>query len=582
MKVIHPSVPLRSPLSITEPTEPAFADAAEQIRDLADFELESKVPLFLFDNNEYNVLVRDLALLWRLPSSYQVLMRMSKYGVKTHLKRTTTTENNHLWSDGLISKDDTDKRQFYLPFRFLLSILTNKEILIGESTNEANSVSSSPVINPQLEENQISINQVLPQYGEVKSTLDLNFSTFNALTKVAKFKFYKTLPMFQRLLPPSKLPPADLELLAQENVLPPLEVQQPERPDPASAPARSEGHGPLKRGRKPVSRRPLGKIRKYYTSIDPNTLDLTESLIPGQGYIQEFNINHLCKVPNYYASRGTQQSPAFPIKKPETKVLKNMQQLSYSELETTLTKYYYTKTHRGVGSGNYKDAAFANKLNRIPASLTVISKCHKSPKQLQRMRKRRADMNIKGLVHELFHNKVIKEASSAKRDEVEDHSNIEMLHANLQYNLLVNSYREIARETWDRYYEFKMTDFDQLTMLRKEQVEKQQRENAIRKHSQDPNAVIPPELLHPRVTVVNNIVNPTTYKEITSKLPLDLRNDEETPATNVQPIKKPIRLTTVYPNPMNSDLAFSVESVRVPNSNSIGWDNMKKYGEDPI
>ncbi len=91
-----------------------------------------------------------------------------------------------------------------------------------------------------------------------------------------------------------------------------------------------------------------------------------------------------------------------------------MQQLSYSELETTLTKYYYTKTHRGVGSGNYKDAAFANKLNRIPASLTVISKCHKSPKQLQRMRKRRADMNIKGLVHELFHNKVIKEASQQR------------------------------------------------------------------------------------------------------------------------------------------------------------------------
>lgn len=577
MKVIHPSVPLRSPLSITEPIEPVFADASEQIGDLADFELESKVPLFLFDNNEYNVLVRDLALLWCFPSSYQVLGRMSKYGVKTHLKRSTATENNDLWSHGLISKDDTDKRQFYLPFRFLLSILTNKEILIGESTNESDGVSSAPVINPQVEENQISLNQVLPQYGEVASTLDLNFSTFNALTKVAKFKFYKTLPMFQRLLPPSKLPPADLELLAQENYLPALEVQEPE-PEPA----RPERHGPLKRGRKPVSRKPLGKIRKYYTGIDPNTLDLTESLIPGQGYIQEFNINHLCKIPNYYASRGTQQSAAFPIKKPETKVLKNMQQLSYTELDTTLSKYYYTKSHRGVGSGNYKDAAFANKLNRIPSSLSVISKSHKSPKQLQRMRKRRADMNIKGLVHEMFHHKVVKEAVSVKRDEVEDHSNIEMLHATLQYNLLVNSYREIARETWDRYYEFKMTDFDQLTMLRKEQVEKQQRENAIRKHSQDPNAVIPPELLHPRVTVVNNIVNPTTYKEITTKLPLELRNDEETAATKVQPIKKPIRLTAVYPNPMNSDLAFSVESVRVPNSNSIGWDNLKKYGEDPI
>lgn len=573
MKVIHPSVPLRSPLCVTDPIEPVFADVAEQIGDLADFELNVKVPLFLFGNDEYHVLVRDLALLWCFPSSYQVLGRMSKYGVKTHLKRSTITENNDLWSHGLISKEDTDKRQFYLPFRFLFSILTNKDILVGESPNDAESVSSASVTNSQVEENRISLNQVLPQYGEVASTLDLNFATFNALTKVSKFKFYKTLPMYQRLLPPSKLPPADLELLAQENDFPALEVQEPE-PEP-------ERHGPAKRGRKPLGRKPLGKFRKYYTSIDPNTLDLTESLIPGQGYIQEFNINHLCKIPNYYASRGTQQSAALPIKKPETKVLKNMQQLSYTELDTTLSKYYYTKSHRGVGSGNYKDASFANKLNRIPSSRTVISKSHKSPKQLQRMRKRRAEMHIKGLVHEMFHNKVVKEAVSLKRDEVEDFCNIEMLHATLQYNLLVNSYREIARETWDRYYEFKMTDFDQLVMLRKEQLEKQQRENAIRKNSQDPNAVIPPELLHPRVTVVNNIVNPTTYKEITTKLPLELRNDEETAVNKLQPIKKPIRLTTVYPNPMNSDLAFSVESVRVPNSNSIGWDNLKKYG-DPI
>lgn len=571
--MIYPSVPLRNPLAVTEPTEPAFSDVAEQLGDLTDFELDCKVPLFLFDNDEYHVLVRDLALLWCFPSSYQVLGRMRKYGAKAHLKKSTSTENNDLWSHGLISKDDTAKRQFYLPFRFLLSILTNKDILVGESTNQPESVPPAVGTNPQVEENRISLNQVLPQYGEVASTLDLTFATFNALTKVSKFKFYKTLPMYQRLLPPSKLPPADLELLAQENDLPALETQEPE-PEP-------ERQGPAKRGRKPLGRKPLGKFRKYYTSIDPNTLDLTESLIPGQGYIQEFNINHLCKIPNYYASRGTQQSATLPIKKPESKVLKNMQQLSYTELDTTLSKYYYTKSHRGVGSGNYKDASFANKLNRIPSSRTVISKSHKSLRQLQRMRKRRSEMHIKGLVHEMFHNKVVKEAVSLKRDEVEDHSNIEMLHATLQYNLLVNSYREIARETWDRYYEFKMTDFDQLIMLRKEQVEKQQRENAIRKQSQNPNAVIPPELLHPRVTVLNNIVNPTTYKEITTKLPLELRNDEETAETQVQPIKKPIRLTTIYPNPMNSDLAFSVESVRVPNSNSIGWDNLKKYG-DPI
>lgn len=577
MKVIHPGVPLHSPLSITGPAETIFREETESTGDFSGLHNACKAPVFLFDDTNWNVLLRDLALLWRHPSSYQVLARMSNSGVRQQLKRTTIAENRDLVSNGLLTKAEADKHQFYLPLAYVLSILVNRDVLVeDDSTMEVDGpdVQQQPKLAAQAvnqhDENRVSLNQVLPQYGDVAATLELNFATFNSLNRISKFNYYKTMPMYQRLLPPSKLPPADLELLAQENDYRALEV-----PEPAPEP---EKKGPAKRGRKPLSKKPLGKFRKYYTSIDPNTLDLTESLIPGQGYIQEFNINHLCKIPNYYTSRGT-QAPAMPVKKPDTKVLKSVQLLANPELDTTLNKYYYTKSHRGVGSGNYKDASYANKLNRIPAARSEIKYSHKNTRQLQRMRKTRGDMYIKGLVHEVFHNKVVKEAVAVKRDEVDDASNIEMLHAALQYNVLVNSYREISLETWDRYYEFKMTDFDQLATLRREQIEKQQREAAIRKKSQDPNAVIPPELLHPRVTVLNNIVTPSTYPEITNKLPLDLRNLDSD--TDIQPIKKPIRLTTMYPNPVNPDLAFNVESVRAPNSNSLGWDNMKKYG-NPI
>lgn len=568
MKVVHPDKPIRGPLSVTGPIRPVFQEDVVPVDDVSDILSSCKVPLFQLEDGEYQVLVKDLAALWHFPSSYQLLAHMKNCDVKSHLKRTTLEENKGFCDGGLITSADIGKRHFYFSLRFLLSILSNKEILTSEEDD--NSALSENLAPAAVDENRINLNQVLPQYGEVASTLDLTFATFNSLNKLSKYKFYKSLPMYQRLLPPSKLPPSDLELLAQENDYSTIETQEPE-PEP-------ERQGPAKRGRKPLGRKPLGKFRKYYTGIDPNTLDLTESLIPGQGYIQEFNVNHLCKIPNYYASRGTLQPALIPAKKPDTKVLKNVQQLSYTELDSALSKYFYTKSHRGVGSGNYKDASFANKLNRIPSSRTVIQKSHKSPRQLHRLAKRRAEMHIKGLVHEMFHNKVVQEMVSIKRDEVEDHSNIEMLHATLQYNLLVNSYREIARETWGRYYEFKMIDFDQLVTLKKEQLERQQREKAIQKKVQDPNAVVPPELLHPRVTVLNNIVGPTTYKEITNRLPLNLRNNNEEDLQE-QPIKKPVRLTTVYPNPMNSDLAFNVESVRVPNSNSIGWDNLKKYGD---
>lgn len=66
-------------------------------------------------------------------------------------------------------------------------------------------------------------------------------------------------------------------------------------------------------------RKPLGRSRKNNIHIDPNTLDLSESVVPGQGYIPEFSVSHLCKVPNYYIT-SNQQAPlqSFNTKKLNT------------------------------------------------------------------------------------------------------------------------------------------------------------------------------------------------------------------------------------------------------------------------
>ena len=46
--------------------------------------------------------------------------------------------------------------------------------------------------------------------------------------------------------------------------------------------------------------------QKHNLLIDPNSIDLAESVIPGQGYIPDFSINHICKVPNYYVTSSHQ------------------------------------------------------------------------------------------------------------------------------------------------------------------------------------------------------------------------------------------------------------------------------------
>ena len=121
--------------------------------------------------------------------------------------------------------------------------------------------------------------------------------------------------------------------------------------------------------RKRVSVNPLESQRNNL-QIDPNSIDLSESVIPGQGFIPDFSIHHLCKVPNYYVTSNHQSLPlSFNTKNlnatsnssylfnDNVKIKsKSIQKLVFNSDTDNYhhTKYFYTKTYRGPGSGNYK------------------------------------------------------------------------------------------------------------------------------------------------------------------------------------------------------------------------------------
>ena len=67
---------------------------------------------------------------------------------------------------------------------------------------------------------------------------------------------------------------------------------------------------------------------------------------------------------------------------------------------------------------------------------------------------------------------------------------------------------------------------------------------------------------------------PTAYPEIMRNLPLELR----TAAQEVKTMflwSKPIRYVTSYPEGPNPEFLTRIEIIKLPNSNSVGWDNLK-------
>ncbi|KAI3402318.2 hypothetical protein KGF56_004888 [Candida oxycetoniae] len=511
-------------------------------------------------------------------------------------------------------------------------------------------------------DDKVTISQVFPQYGIVESTINLNHASFGSLNAMSKLSFYKNLSSAGlRFLPNTKLNFAERELVANTHNFGDINIDTKNDSE----------------DKKRAFRRPIGRSKKHNIHIDPNLVDLNEAVIPGQGYISEFSINHLCKVPNYYVTSNHQTLPqSFNAKNLNTtsnssflfnegvKMSKNIQQLVFSNDSDNYShsKYYYTKCYRGPGSGNYKDAALMNKINKIHLTNSK-KKCHKKTVS----GKERFKANLKGLIHERFNKDFVDGLLSSQRRYTEDYSNLEMLHNSLEYNVLLNSYREISRDTWSGYFKFKLFDFEQYKALEVEKREQQVRQRALEEqkrwmeddklrqerlrivceeehkklaelqqefadkrseletknrrfqleptfndpfdagnevdiakelnllHSQfeEKTSKIkqefekkkknliqplepPPVIETPQLDVLSKFTSPAEHPEILRHLPTALRSTSVV-GKEVPSIKKPIQYVTTYPVNSNAEYLTRIEIVKIPNPNSIGWDNLRKF-----
>lgn len=495
-----------------------------------------KFPVFEIDSVHYT-LFKDLSLLFNYPSSYQLMLKFLKSGsiVKADIHKTSKQLNQDLLSNGLIVDDSP--YYFYIDVNKVYNAIDNKEILVS---------STVPEVDSEYNTEKITITQVFPSYGFVNNTIELKHSTFNCITNLSKYNYYKSIENFN-YLPMSKLPHSELENMYNVNDYSKLEVDKP-----------SVIIQNIKR------RKQIGKTRKNATNIDPNTLELKDTVIPGQGLIQEFSINHVCKVPNYYitnanstpalgsssqVSNGEKLNTSFLNipKLKENKISRDVSQLVINnDYENfNFNKYFYVKAYRGPGSGNYKDASLINRINKIPSTDRVVKKSH-----LQQVGKRHR-LHIKGLVHEKFNKQYI---DYVTRMNGEDYENLEMLHNTLQFNLLANTYRDISTDTWNNYYKFKFTDFEQLTE---------------RKHIEAENEAVdrPPTATYGAKYLLNKFNVPQDYREIIRKVPALLRLD----------IRKPLYFNMKTSETNNSPFLTNIDVIKLPNANSIGWDNLKKY-----
>lgn len=550
-----------------------------------------KVPVFLL-NETYRVLVKDVAKIWNYPSSYQLIKHLVK-GTGTNkgefLYTTVCTINEWLLEKSLIDESELKYKLFYIDAQFLYLVVSNKEVLVGDDISvdddEDNIGVNRRVVGSG--DDKITISQVFPQYGLVDFSSQLNHSSFNTLTNLTKFNYYMSTPVYQKFLGNSKLFVNERELICREYDYSLIEVLEHERTN----------ENQVKEKRR--KGKPIGRSKKHNTNVDPNTIDLTESIIPGQGYIQEFNVNHFCKVPNYFVTTNTPNaglsaSILKDMKKPigsssgssllfgdNVKLAKNVQQLVFTNESDNYNhaKYYYTKSYRGPGSGNYKDAALISKMNKIPmaSNSKSIKTPHKVTKDISKLNNKRYNANVKGLMHDRFNKPLVESILNKQREDIDDCVNLEMLHNNLQFNLLLNTYREMADETWTNYYKFKLVDFEQLSVDKKQKVEEKAKQESLGPESQVPGAEFNPPMQN--FTLADKFVHPSAHKEILSNLPVELR-DEDSNNNDSRSIKNPLYYTATYPDVNNPELLNKVEVVKLPNANAIGWDNMRKYKRD--
>ena len=536
-----------------------------------------RVPVFTYNGTQY-VLIKHLAALWNYPSSYQVVTHLTRrLGLtKQDLLQTSDEALNELLAEnGVILPPEQKTMLFYVNLEKLCLILPEKGSIFALSEPADLPLQSKPPL-PPLDEELITILQVFPNYGSVEESLPLTHATFLLLTPLTKLHVYKHEGNYRKVYGTS-LSAHERELVTAASNYSQAEITAPAMDAEAEK----------------KQRRALGRQKKFVGNVDPNQLDVAENVLPGCGYIPEFNVNLICKVPTYYVTNkemGAQYSAFHSLarlhlaglatkgKKPLDMPKQLYQLLSSTDQEAHYFKYYYFKSYRGPGSGNYKDAALVNRINKIrrfPSDLApqTNASTHLLAARVTKPQKR-GDLAIKGLVHDHFSGENVDIVVERQRQFVEDFENMEMLHNNALFNLLVNSYRDVAKDTWDAFYKFKMIDFEK-KYLKQRNESLQQKKDELLQQQVEGNLTARAQLAELNKADLNaRFLLPSDYTEIMEKLPCELRGDDSDPDTG---LSEPVRYLARYPDKNAPGMLNQVEVIKLPNANSIAWDNIKKY-----
>lgn len=533
-----------------------------------------QVPSFFYNGTAY-VLTHHLAQLWNFPSSYQVICKMVKESqvAKAQLLRTTDSALNKLLHDHkLILQHLLHSKLFYMEVELLVQILDTDHFLFGARVADLPVVSAEPEI---PDDELITVSQVFPGFENIQEQLPLTYGSFLSLNPLTKLRLYKHDGVYRKVCG-TNLSAFERELIYNSNNYFLDDVIHKKNEPVAS------------------TRKPVVRQRKVIGNTDPNKADVADYLLPGAGHIPEFNVSSICKAPNYFVTTN-QMNLSSQNSYPVGEHLKTLQlrpedaeippQLYQALLNTDQDafhfKYYYFKNYRGPGSGNYKDAALVNKINRIqrfpPSSAPKLNRTtHMCVGRVIKPPRHREDRPIKGLVHDFYSNENVEIVTARQRIFTEDFTNIEMLHNNTSFNLLLNAYRKLASDTWASYYQFKNTDFEKLYNEKKWGArEKRKMELWAKRTELRPGTAEAEELsslLKPDLS--QHFVLPTEYPEVKQKLPVEFRGEGDDPEFA---ISRPIRYTATYPDSNAPDILNQIEVVKLPNSNALGWDNLRKY-----
>lgn len=553
--------------------------------------LPFKVGYFAFDNDEY-VLVNLLAKLWNYPSSYQVIAKIVKNTgtpKADFLHKTDEDLNILLLAEDFITPTEARSQLFYISLRFIYSIIGNTNVLVGHEDVVTNTAIRQRPIIPPSDNDTITINQVFPHYGH-EDAIPKDHATFTTLTPLKKLQVYKHEGNYRRVYGTS-LSSHERELILRSNNYAAFNPSQAVDADSVDQSV--------------VAKKPLGRSSRHVATVDPNSLDVSENILPGNGAIPEFLVGPLCKVPNYFVSNGLMNSQQTALINRHKLHLTDLK-LNFSDSKGSkqllllfmnndqdafLSRYYYFKSYRGPGSGNYKDAALVNRINKIrmfnpdssPSSNAVT---HLPPRKVQKPLRKRFDRPVKGLIHDFYTPDNVDVTVNRQRQFCEDFENMEMLHSTVLFNVLANSYRELSQLTWANFYKFRMIDFEKLYAIHRSDKKRQRKEELLSEYEKsrrdaESRGLAPPqatrelaELMKPDIT--DRFTLPTDHVEIMRKLPLELRGDSDDPASQ---ISKPIRYVATYPDKQIPEVLNQVEVVKLPNANLLAWDNIKKYRE---